>query len=80
MIVAQCQFENSKGLSQPYSYAIDPRLAEQLMPGADVVVTGSRNRYGVAVFAGLKEITDPEELKLVTQHVCCEIRDEYKER
>lgn len=77
MIVAQCVFENSTGLSNPYSYGITPELLKELKEGDHVVVSGSRTAYNVAIFVGTKVLTTEEEVAIVTQHVCCKVVDGY---
>lgn len=79
MIVAECVFKNAKGFSQPYHYAISEKIAEKLEPNTYVVVSSARTKYGIAIFKGIAEVTDPQQIKIITQHVVCEIKDQYQE-
>ena len=64
---AQVQFPQKAALSNPYSYAIDPALAETLKPNDYIVVTSVRSDYSVGILGKIVEtVPDPS---IVTQRV-----------
>lgn len=64
---ATIQFPQKGGLSNPYSYKIEPVLAAKLKQNDYVVVTSVRSDYSVGIFYEATEtVPDPS---IVTQKV-----------
>lgn len=77
MFIAKCIFENNKGYSKPYSYEVSKKQMAELSEGDHFVVSQARGDYAVAIIDAFGVTSNPETKKLVTQHVCCKVVDEF---
>ena len=87
MLIAKVQFIQKDKItgdfvpSIPYSYKLDPVLAEDCLNlGELVIVTSARSKYSLGVFAGTEETDDPAKTAIVTQEVVGStgIREDWK--
>lgn len=77
MYIVNCVFERAGGISKSYRYEASSKQWFMLLKGDYVVVTKHPSSYAVAIVYSKYVSDDPEEKRLVTQHICCRVTDNF---
>jgi len=78
MRTARVKFWTKNGYSKPYNYIIGDAVANVVKQGEWVIVESSRSKYGIGVFDGFEDVTDPDKLEIITKEVVADT-DLYEE-